>query len=86
MSTFVRRRERPVAACVRCGRVHDTAPELTAICDRPDNGGICGGRIVWRANREDWTECVRCEGSGILEGNDCPRCKGDGWLLGTIRE
>lgn len=82
MSIFARKRARPAAACVRCGRVHDVAPDRTAICDRPDNGGICGGRIVWRANRDDWTECSVCAGTGMKEGGDCPQCKGDGWLIG----
>ena len=75
-----------MAACVRCGRVHEAAPEMTAICDRPEHaGGICGGRITWRADPEDWTECPQCAGTGSASVGSCPRCKGDGWLMGRNR-
>jgi DnaJ-class molecular chaperone len=42
----------------------------------------CGGRIAWRGNPEDWTECPDCAGTGMGPGSVCPRCKGDGWLMG----
>jgi DnaJ-class molecular chaperone len=84
-ASYPRKRPRPVAACVRCGRVHEAAPDMTAICDRPEQGGICGGRITWRANAGDWTECPQCEGSGMASDGSCPRCKGDGWLMGRHR-
>jgi len=54
------------------------------MCFLPNEAGVpCGGRIAWRGNPEDWTECPACGGTGAPgEKGVCPRCKGDGWLMG----
>ncbi len=69
---------------MRCGRAYTGPVERTAMCFLPNEAGmVCGGRIAWRGNPEDWTECPVCGGTGALIGKGvCPRCKGDGWLMG----
>jgi DnaJ-class molecular chaperone len=76
------RQDKPAAICVRCGRVHRGSLEKTAICLRPDPKGMaCGGRVTWRADPADWTECPTCSGTGIEAGKECSRCDGAGWEL-----
>jgi DnaJ-class molecular chaperone len=78
------KKPRPDSGCMRCGRVYAGPVERTVMCFLPNEAGVpCGGRITWRGNPEDWTECPACGGTGTLrESGACPRCKGDGWLMG----
>jgi hypothetical protein len=56
--------------------------DKTAICLLPDvAGGVCGGRVTWRADPHDWAECPVCAATGQSGGGLCPRCSGAGWLL-----
>ena len=83
MATVIPKKPRPDAGCIRCGRAYSGSVEKTVMCVRPDpDGGPCGGRITWRLNPDDWTECPACAGTGIRMEKTCPHCRGDGWLMG----
>ena len=78
------KKPRPDAGCMRCARAYDGSVEKTVMCTRPAaNGMPCGGRITWRGNAEDWTECPVCQATGISVDATCARCSGDGWLMGS---
>lgn len=83
VTTPLPRRSRPIAFCVRCGRPHtEDTLDKTAICLRADPaGGVCGGRVTWRADPHDWVECPVCAATGQTNSVRCPRCDGAGWLL-----
>lgn len=87
MDLPIAQRPRPVAVCVRCGRAHDEESfEMTAICLLPDpDGGVCGGRVTWRADPEDWQGCPSCGKTGLNDQKRCPSCSGAGWLLRPTR-
>lgn len=77
------RKPRPDAGCMRCGRAYVGPIERTVMCAIPTVTGMpCNGRVTWRPNAEDWTECPVCAGTGVSAGKTCPRCHGDGWLMG----
>lgn len=77
------RKPRPDAGCMRCGRVYIGTVERTVMCTVPSASGMpCGGRITWRPNPMDWTECPVCAGTGVSADKTCQRCRGDGWLMG----
>ena len=74
---------RPDAGCMRCGRAYTGSVERTVMCTLPAPTGIaCGGRITWRPNPEDWSECPECAGTGLSAAKACRRCHGAGWLMG----
>jgi DnaJ-class molecular chaperone len=85
MTIAIRKRIRPDAGCMRCGRAYTGPVERTVMCMHPNKttGLPCGGRITWRANPEDWTECPDCDGTGVRANDACQRCHGDGWLMGS---
>lgn len=59
---------------------------MTAICLLPDpDGGVCGGRVTWRADPEDWQGCPSCGKTGLNDQKRCPSCSGAGWLLRPTR-
>jgi hypothetical protein len=74
---------RPEAGCMRCGRPYIGSVERTVMCARPNTTGMqCNGRIAWRPNPEDWTQCPVCAGTGGSADKACEHCHGDGWLMG----
>jgi hypothetical protein len=83
MTIEVIKKTRPDAGCMRCGSAYTGSVEHTVMCFRLNNNGMpCNGRITWRPNPEDWTECPVCAGSGLNDNGRCARCHGDGWLMG----
>jgi DnaJ-class molecular chaperone len=55
---------------------------MTAICLRKEpDGTVCGGRVTWRADANDWGKCGDCRGTGYLAERECPRCRAAGWML-----
>jgi L-alanine-DL-glutamate epimerase-like enolase superfamily enzyme len=66
-----------------CGRAYNGSVERTVMCAIPNSSGMpYGGRIFWRADPEDWTECSVCAGTGLSTDKACQRCHGGGWLMG----
>jgi len=84
MKNDIPKKLRPDAGCMRCGRAYNGSFERTVMCAIPNSSGMpCGGRIFWRPNPEDWTECPACAGTGLSTDTACQRCHGDGWLMGS---
>jgi len=75
MAIAVSRKLRPDAGCMRCGTAYTGSVEHSALCFRLSHGGMpCNGRITWRPNPEDWTECPMCAGTGQNDHGACNRC------------
>ena len=85
MTNGILMKHHPDAGCMRCGRAYTGSVERTVMCAVPNATGMpCGGRITWRPNPEDWTECPVCAGTGLNADKACQRCRGDGWLMGSL--
>jgi DnaJ-class molecular chaperone len=83
MNNDILKKLRPDAGCMRCSRAYNGSIERTVMCAIPNSSGMpCGGRVFWRPNPEDWTECPACAGTGLSKDKACQRCLGDGWLMG----
>ena len=75
------KKEKPFAACTRCGKSTSNAELINENCNNVIVGKKCKG--VYRSALQDeaWRQCSECDGTGINEKAKCLICDGSGWIV-----